>query len=104
MWLPPPPRVYIQDRRTVHLIGTNPRCCDSQRLCELDWLRLPSAAPVSLVSSAYAALSTSSFAQWHHHLGHLCGSRLSALLHRDLLGSVLGRESLDHCQCCRLGK
>jgi transposase InsO family protein len=37
-------------------------------------------------------------------LGHLSGFRLSALLRRDLLGSVLGRESLDHCQGYRLGK
>jgi hypothetical protein len=44
------------------------------------------------------------FAQWHHHLGHLCGSRLSALLHQSLLGLVLGRECLDHCQGCRLEK
>jgi hypothetical protein len=60
--------------------------------------------PVSLVSSAYVASSMSSFAQWHHRLSHLCGSRLSALLHRGLLGSVSDRESLDHCQDCRLGK
>jgi transposase InsO family protein len=46
----------------------------------------------------------SSFAQWHHHLGHLSGPWLSALLHRGLLGSVSGRESLDHYQGCRLGK
>jgi hypothetical protein len=46
----------------------------------------------------------SSFYQWHHRLGHLCGSRLSALLRRGLLGSVSGRESLDHCQGCRLRK
>jgi hypothetical protein len=38
------------------------------------------------------------------HLGHLCGSRLSALLYQGLLGSVLGRESLDHCQGCQLEK
>jgi hypothetical protein len=60
--------------------------------------------PASPISSAYAALSMSSFAQWHHYLGHLYGSRLSVLLHQDFLGSVSGRESLDHCQGCRLGK
>jgi hypothetical protein len=53
---------YIQDHRTGHLIGTSPRRCHSQRLWELDWLHLPSAASVSLVSSVYAASSTSSFA------------------------------------------
>jgi hypothetical protein len=46
----------------------------------------------------------SSFSQWHHRLSHLCGSQLSALFYRGFLGSILGRESLDHCQGCRLGK
>jgi hypothetical protein len=95
---------YIQDRHTGHMVGTGPRRRDSQRLWELDWLRIPSAAPASLVSSAYVALSTLSFAQCHHRLGHLCGSRVSSLLRRGLLGPVLGRESLDHYQGCRLGK
>jgi hypothetical protein len=89
---------YIQDHRIGHLVGTDRRRCDSYHLWKLDWLHLPSTAPASLVSSAYTASSMSSFAQWHHHLGHLCGSCLSALLCQVLLGSVLGRESLDHCQ------
>jgi hypothetical protein len=42
--------------------------------------------------------------QWHHRLGYFCSSRLSALLHRGILGSILGQESLDHCQGCQLGK
>jgi hypothetical protein len=88
---------YVQDHRTGHLVGTGPHHRDSQWLWELDWLCLPSDAPASLVSSTYSASSTSSFAQWHHRLGHPCGSRLSALLHRCLLGSVSGREFLDHC-------
>jgi transposase InsO family protein len=46
----------------------------------------------------------SSFAQWHYRLGHLCGSQLSSFLHQGLLESVLGQESLDHYQGCRLGK
>jgi transposase InsO family protein len=95
---------YVQDGRTSHLVGNGPYRRDSQRLWELNWLRLPSTAPASLVNSAYAAPSMSSFAQWHHRLGHLCGSRLLALLHRGLLGSISGRASLDHCQGCRLGK
>jgi hypothetical protein len=95
---------YIQDCRTGHLVGTGPHCPYSERLWEIDWLHLPSTVPAGLVSSAYAASSTSSFAQWHHRLGHLCGSWLSALLHRGLLVSVSGRESLDHCQSCRLRK
>jgi hypothetical protein len=95
---------YIQDCRTGHLVGTGPHRRDSQRLWELDWLRLPSAVSIGPVSSACVASSTPSFAQWHHRLGHLSCPGLSALLHRGLLGSVSGRESLDHCPCCRLGK
>jgi hypothetical protein len=65
---------YIQDCCTGHLVGTGPCRCNSQRLWELDWLHIPSTAPANLVSFASAASSTSSFAQWHHRLGHLCGS------------------------------
>ncbi|WVZ93716.1 hypothetical protein U9M48_039674 [Paspalum notatum var. saurae] len=85
---------YVQDRHTGHLVGTVPHRRYSQRLWELDWLRLPSAASVSSDGSALAA---SSFAQWHHRLGHLCGSRLSTLIRHD-------HESLAQCQGCRLGK
>jgi hypothetical protein len=88
---------YIQDHRTGHLVGTGPRRRDSQRLWELDWLH-PSAMSASPVSSTCAASSTLLFAQCHHHLGHLSGARLSALLRRGLLGSVSNRKSLDHCQ------
>jgi hypothetical protein len=87
-----------------HLVGTGPRCRDSQLLWKLDRLCLPSAAPASLASPAVAASYSSSFYQWHHRLGHICESRLSALLRRGLLGFVSGRESLNHCQGCRLGK
>jgi hypothetical protein len=44
---------YIQDHRTGHLVGTGPRRRDSQRLWELDWLCLPSAAPASLASHCF---------------------------------------------------
>jgi hypothetical protein len=87
-----------------YLVGTGPQRHDSQHLWELDWLYLPSTAPTSLASPTVIASFTSSFSQWRHRLGHLCGSRLSALLHRSLLGSISDRESLDHCQGCRLGK
>jgi hypothetical protein len=60
--------------------------------------------PASLASPAITISSMSSFYQWHHRLGHICGSRLSALLRRGILGSISGQESLDHCQGCRLGK
>ena len=87
----------VQDLSTGLLVGTGPRRRDSPYLWELDWLRLPSAASAGLVSSASPAAVSSSFAQWHHRLGHLCGSRLSALVHRGVLGNVSGDVSLDQC-------
>jgi hypothetical protein len=81
---------YIQDHHTSHLVGTCSRHRDSQRLWELGWLHLPSAASANPVSSACAASSMSSFSQWHHRLGHLSDPLLSPLLHRGLLRSVLG--------------
>jgi hypothetical protein len=63
----------------VTWLAQAPHRCDSECLWELDWLHLPSIAPTSLVNSAYVASSTLSFAQWHHHPGHLSGSRLSVL-------------------------
>jgi hypothetical protein len=54
---------YVQDHRIGHLVGTSPHHHDSQCRWELDWLRLPSPTPASVVSSAYAASSTSLFAQ-----------------------------------------
>jgi hypothetical protein len=53
---------YIQNSRTGHLVITGPRHHDSHRIWELDWLHLPSDVPVSLISSAFVASSTSSFA------------------------------------------
>jgi hypothetical protein len=41
---------YNQDCRTGHLVGTGPRHRDSQHIWELDWLRLPSAAPLVLLA------------------------------------------------------
>ena len=88
------------DRRTGALLGAGPQRSDG--LWELDWLRLPSAATAASLATPVAA-STSSFQQWHHRLGHLCGSRLSSLVHRSVLGHVSGNASLD-CPSCRLGK
>ena len=97
----------VQDLRTGLLVGTGPRCRDSQRLWELDWLRLPSPvlAPTSPSSPASmsAASSTTSFAQWHRRLGHLSGSRLSTLVGSGVLGPVSGDTTL-HCMGCKLGK
>ncbi|CAD6238308.1 unnamed protein product [Miscanthus lutarioriparius] len=90
----------VQDLSMGLLVGTGPRRHDSPHLWELGWLRLPSAASVGLVSSASPASASSSFAQWHHRLGHLCGSRLSTLVRRGVLGNVSGDVSLDQCQGC----
>lgn len=81
------PSIVAADR----LIGTGPRRCHSQRLWQLDWLHLASVAPASSVGSVLAD-SPMSFAEWHHRLGHLCGSRLSTLIRYGLLNSVLGNE------------
>jgi hypothetical protein len=75
----------VQDRHTQVLVGAGPRCHDCLGLWELDWLRVPSAAASS---PTVVASITGSFQQWHHRLGHLCGSRLSMLVHRGLPGSV----------------
>ena len=93
----------IQDHRTKALVGAGPRRRDSQGLWEIDWLHVPSAATTPASPSTFAASATSSFQQWHHRLGHLCGSRLSSLVRRGLLGPVSGDVSLE-CQGCRLGK
>jgi hypothetical protein len=81
---------YIQDHHNSHLVGTGPHHRDSHRLYEFDWLHLPFTTSASPVISACATSSTSSFAQWHHYLGYLSSPRLSTLLHRCILGSVLG--------------
>jgi hypothetical protein len=93
----------VQDHHTQALVGAGPRRRDSSGLWELDWLRVPSAATSPASSPAVVASVTGSFQQWHHCLGHLCGSRLSSLVHCGLLGSVLGDVSLN-CQGYRLGK
>jgi hypothetical protein len=43
---------------------------------------------------ALATSTSASFQQWHHRLGHLCGSRLSSLVHCGLLGPVSEDVSL----------
>jgi hypothetical protein len=97
----------VQDLHTGHLVGTGPRCRDSQHLWELDWLRLPSPvlAPSSSSSpaSAFATSCSSTFAQWHRRLGHLSGSRLSTLVGSGVLGPISGDTTL-HCMGCKLGK
>jgi hypothetical protein len=90
---------FIQDRQSGTVIGTGHRCRDSSRLYVLDSLHLPSARITHVSSAAY----TVSFAQWHHRLGHLCGSRLSSLVNKGCLGHT-SIESSFHCKGCKLGK
>jgi hypothetical protein len=76
-------------RCTEALVGAGPRRRDSPGLWDLDWFRLPSTDTSTTTSSrALATSASSSFQQWHHRLGHLCGSRLSSLVHHSLLGLV----------------
>jgi hypothetical protein len=50
-----------------------------------------------------ASAAVASFAQWHHCLGHLCGSHLSTLIKSVCLGPT-HVESSFHCKGCPLGK
>jgi hypothetical protein len=84
------------------VIGTGRRRRDSSRLYVLDFLHLPPVCTAH-VSSATASTNTASFVQWHHHLGHLCGSRLSTLINKGCLGHTF-IESSFHCKGCKLGK
>ena len=94
---------FVEDRHTKVLVGAGPRHRDSPGLWELEWLRVPSTAPAPTGSHALVASASASFQQWHHRLGHICGSRLSSLVRRSLLGPVSGDVSLQF-QGCRLGK
>jgi hypothetical protein len=94
---------FVHDLRTGEVIGTSRRRRAAPRLYILDSLRLPSLAtsPVHVLSATLA--SVASFAQWHHRLGHLCGSRLSTLIKSGWLGHT-SVESDFHFNGCHLGK
>ena len=92
---------FIQDRRSGAVIGTGHRRRRSPSLYILDTLRLPSSTTARV--SSVALSSTSSFAKWHHRLGHLCGSRLSILINSGCLGHTSIEPSF-HCKGCKLGK
>ena len=77
---------FIQDHRTGTVLGTGHRRSGSPSLYVLGTLHLPYiSAHVSSAASS-SSPSTSSFAKWHHRLGHLCGSHLSNLINKGCLG------------------
>jgi hypothetical protein len=88
----------------VAVIGTCRRRSTAHRLYILDSLHLPSSTSSSLARVlSVVSIHAASFAQWHHHLGHLCGSRLSTLIKSGCLGRT-SSESSFHCKGCHLGK
>jgi hypothetical protein len=95
----------VQDHHTETLVGSGRRLCDPPRIWELDWLHLPPASttrqstPIANVTPFVVSASTS-FAQWHNRLGHMCGSRLSSLVTSGVLGKVTGDTSLPCMGCC----
>jgi hypothetical protein len=98
----------IQDRRTGTLVGSGRRLRDPPHHWELDWLHLPPASTSRQLTPAadvtpFVVSTSTSFAQWHHRLGHMCGSRLSSFVTSGALGKVTSDTSLP-CMSCRLGK
>jgi hypothetical protein len=88
----------IHDCRTGTLVSSSHWLRDPRRLWELDWLHLPpvstsSCSTPTIDATLCVASASTSFAQWHHRLGNMCGSRLSSLV-TGVLGKISGDTSL----------
>lgn len=95
---------FVQDRHTGAVIGTGHRQKRSCGLYILDSLSLPSSSTnTPSVYSPMCSTACKSFPQWHHRLGHLCGSRLATLINQGVLGSV-PVDTTFVCKGCKLGK
>jgi hypothetical protein len=92
---------FVQDHRTGAVIGTGRRRRTAPRLYILDTLRLPPPTTSTTNVLFVASISSVSFAQWHHRLGHLCGSRLSTLIKSGCLGRTSSKFSF-HCKGCHI--
>ena len=77
-------RCIVQYPKTGQELGTGPRV---GRMFQVDNLRLPLVAPVS-IATATTVSSIPSLALWHAQLGHASSSRVQQLASRGLLGSV----------------
>jgi hypothetical protein len=92
---------FVQDCHTGDAIGTDHHHRTIPCLYILDTLCLPPSTTSSARVLSATSVPPASFAQWHHHLGHLCGSRLSILIKLGCLGRTLPKSRF-HCKGCHL--
>jgi hypothetical protein len=94
---------FVQDHHTGTVIGTNHHRRSAPRLYILNTMRLPPPTTSSSHVLSAASITSASFAQWHHCLGHLCGSHMSTLIKSGCLGRTSSASSF-HCKGCHIGK